>query len=170
MWTLTPTQDVRAEWLVIRRDLDGRLTNVLLNAPADTPHATLCERACVHYFTERAYQDAKQELGWAGFQARKYRAWEHHFALTAAALWFIATIKLDWRAKYARAPELFQQLELEVLPALSTANVRELLQAVLPVPQLSPDQARRLVVKHLLNRARATRSRLRKQQKRRGET
>jgi len=54
-------------------------------------------------------------------------------------------------------------LEVEVLPALSTANVRELLQAVLPVPHLRPQQARDLVVTHLVNRARSTASRLRTQ-------
>jgi hypothetical protein len=49
-----------------------------------------------------------------------------------------------------------------VLPALSTANVRELLKAVLPLPQLSPEEARQQVVKHLVNRSRSTASRLRR--------
>ena len=37
VWTLAPDMTVRPEWLVIRRDLDGKLTYVLLNAPPDTP-------------------------------------------------------------------------------------------------------------------------------------
>ena len=119
------------------------------------------ERSCWRYFTERTYQDAKSELGWADLQARKYRAWEHHTALTAAATWFVAGVKLKWRAAYARDPKLTRQFELEVLPALSTANVRELLQAVLPVPQLTPKQAREAVATHLVHRARSTASRLR---------
>ena len=163
VWTLTDTQQVREEWLVIRRDLDGRVTFVLLNDPADTPPDVLTHASCQRYFTERTYQDAKTELGWADFQARKYRAWEHQLALTAAALWFVASVKLTWRQQYARDPELTRQLEVEVLPALSTANVRDLLQAVLPVPQLTPEQARQLVVQHLLNRSRSTRSRLKAQ-------
>ena len=163
VWTLTETMQVRREWLVIRRDDDGRLTYVLLNAPETTPTQTLIERSCWRYFTERAYQDAKSELGWADLQARKYRAWEHHTALTAAATWFVASVKLEWRAAYARDPQLAQHFELEVLPALSTANVRELLQAVLPVPQLTPEQARAVVAAHLVNRARSTASRLKTQ-------
>jgi len=170
VWTLTEAWQVRAEQLVIRRDLDGRLTFVLLNAPADTPVAVLRERSCLRYFTERVYQDAKSETGWDDFQAQKYRAWQHAVALTAAALWFVADVKLTWRETYARDPLLLEQFELQVLPALSTANVRELLQAVLPVPQLSPQQARELVVKHLVNRARSTRSRLRRQHDPTGET
>lgn len=165
VWTLAPDMTVRPEWLVIRRDLDGKLTYVLLNAPPDTPAGALIERACQRYLTERAFQDAKSELGWADFQAQSYRAWDHHMALTAAATWFIAGVKLKWRAAYARDPQLQRQFELEILPALSTANVRDLLQSVLPVPQLTPQQAREAVATHLVHRARSTRSRLKEQQK-----
>ena len=160
VWTLTETLAVRAEWLVARREADGQITYLLLNAPDDVPARDLIQRSCQRYFTERAFQDAKSELGWADFQAQKYRAWEHHLALTAAALWFVAETKLNWRERYARDPGLLRQLELEVLPALSTANVRDLLQAVLPVPQFTPHQARAVVARHLVNRAWSTRSRL----------
>jgi len=53
-------------------------------------------------------------------------------------------VKLEWREAYPRDPELARQFELEVLPALSTANVRDLLQAALPLPQLTPERARDL--------------------------
>ena len=165
VWTVTDTGEVQSEWLVIRRDDDGRLTYSLLNAPPDTPRSELIEQSCQRYFTERAFQDAKSELGWADFQAQKYRAWEHHMALTASAQWFIARVKLNWRERYARDPELKRQFELEVLPALSTANVRDMLMAVLPVPQFTPEEARRAVAHHLVNRARSTHSRLSAQQK-----
>jgi SRSO17 transposase len=163
VWTLTPTKQVREEALVIRRDEDGRLTFVLLNDPADTPRDRLIQASCQRYFTERAFQDAKSELGWDDFQARKYRAWEHEVALTAATLWFIARVKLKWTQTHARDPELTRQLAVQVLPALSAANVRELMQAVLPVPQLTRQQARQLVASHLVKRARSTASRLRTQ-------
>jgi SRSO17 transposase len=164
VWTLTPTNQVRAEWLVLRRDADGRVSYSLLNGAADTPAQTLIERSCWRFYTERMYEDAKSELGWDDFQARKYRAWEHEMALTAAATWFVASIKLKWRTTYQRDPALAQQFELEVLPALSTANVRDLLMSVLPVPQLTPESARQLIVTHLVNRARSTSSRLRTRQ------
>jgi hypothetical protein len=164
VWTLTPASQVRAEWLVIRRDLDGRLSYSLLNGAADTPAPILIERTCWRYYTERTYEDAKSELGWDDFQARKYRAWEHEIALTAAATWFVASIKLKWRTTYQRDPALAKQFELEILPALSTANVRDLLMSALPVPQMTPESARQLVVTHLVNRARSTSSRLRGRQ------
>jgi SRSO17 transposase len=164
VWTLTPATQVRAEWLVMRRDADGRLSYSLLNGAADTPAQTLIERSCWRFYTERTYEDAKSELGWDDFQARKYRAWEHEMALTAAATWFVASIKLKWRTTYQRDPLLAKQFELEILPALSTANVRDLLMSVLPVPQLTPESARQLIVTHLVNRARSTSSRLRAHQ------
>ncbi|MCP5002551.1 MAG: hypothetical protein GY941_01165 [Planctomycetes bacterium] len=114
----------------------------------------------MRYFAERTAQDAKTEAGWDELVARKYRAWLHHTALDALALWFVAETKLDWAQIYPRDPELVKQLEVVVLPALSMANIRELLKAVLPLQQLSPAQARRLVVKHLVNRSAATRCRL----------
>lgn len=117
----------------------------------------------MRHFVEQANQDAKSKTGWAELQTQKYRAWEHHLAMTILATWFIAQTKHEWALTYRRDPELAQQLELDVLPALSVANVRELLQATMPLPQLSPEQATQLVVKHLVNRSRSTQSRLRAQ-------
>ena len=132
----------------------------LTNAPSSTHLATLAQRKCQRYFVERSLPDAKSELGMADFQALKYRAWEHHLALTALALWFVAETKWQWAQTYARDPQLLQQLEVEVLPALSTANVCELLRAVLPVPTLTPVSALQIVIRMLLDRAASTRSRL----------
>jgi len=160
VWTITARGQVRAEWLVIRRELNGTCSYTLLNDPPDTPTETLIAASCQRYFTERVYEDAKTDLGWAEFQALKYRAWEHHLALTALALWFVAETKWQWAQTYARDPQLIQQLEVEVLPALSTANVCELLRAVLPVPTLTPASTLQIVIRMLLDRAASTRSRL----------
>ena len=72
----------------------------------------------------------------------------------------MAETKLDWAIDFARDPALLAQYEVEVLPALSLPNVRRLLLAVLPLPQLSPEQAAALIVKHLVNRSRSRKSRL----------
>jgi len=165
VWTVAAGQRPRAEWLVIRRHSDGDCSYTLLNAPADTPQAWLIAWSCRRYFTERTFEDAKTEIGWDEFQAQKYRAWEHHLALTAAALWFVAQTKWAWAQMYTRDPALAYQLEVEVLPALSTANVRELLKAVLPLRQLTPAEAMDLVITHLIHRARSTSSRLKSQAK-----
>ena len=171
VWTITPDHTVREEWLFIRRESDGAFTFSFSNAPADTPLQQLAQWRSERYFAERTFQDAKSEAGWDELVARKYRAWKHHTALDALALWFIAETKLDWARAHPRDPALAQQLEVAVLPALSMANVREMLQAVMPLKQLSPEQATQVVVKHLVHRSQSTRSRLKKQRlAQKGET
>lgn len=160
IWTINAHGHVRTEWLLLREEHDGTHSFALSNASPETSSAQLAQWKCLRYFAERTIQDAKSEAGWDELVARKYRAWEHHTALDALALWFVATTKWDWVAQHPRAPELPSQLELEQLPALSMANVRELLRAVLPLDQLSPDDAVRLVTQHLVKRALSTRSRL----------
>jgi SRSO17 transposase len=169
VWTIRDGE-LAEEWLVIRHEYGQRYSYALSNASADASRDYLAWLKCVRHFVERANQDAKSEIGWDELQAQKYRAWEHHLALTILATWFIAQTKYEWAIAYGPDPELAQQMELDVLPALSVANVRELLQAAMPLPQLSPEQATRLVVKHLVNRSRSTRSRLRAQRKERGPT
>lgn len=159
VWTVRPNGEIYAETLLLRRD-GRRITYTLTNAPADTPLPILAFRKSQRYFVERSIQDAKSELGWDEFQALKYRAWEHHLALTILASWFIAETRLDWAADCPQTPQLAQQYAIDVLPTLSVANIRELLRAVLPLPQLSPQQAALLVIKHLENRTYARRSRL----------
>lgn len=166
---------VAQEWLVIRQEKgQGDKGPVhfyaLSNAPENTEPQRLAWLKCMRYFIERANQDAKSEVGWGELQAQKYLAWEHHLALTVLATWFIAQTKLDWSTQHTRDPALQRQLELEVLPALSVANVRFMLKAVMPLAQLSPQQAVDVVVNHLVNRSRSKHARLKAQHRSRGPT
>jgi SRSO17 transposase len=161
VWTVREDGSLRQEWLLLRRDKQ-RLTYSLSNAPADLDLWTMASRKSHRYFIERAHQDAKSELGWDEFQARKYRAWVHHLALTIMASAFITETLLDWAEKHPRDPDLLDEYDTDTLPNLSIGNVRELLRAVMPLPQLTPHQAAELVVKHLDNRTRSRKSRLRK--------
>jgi SRSO17 transposase len=166
VWTWQAGQtEPRQEWLTLPIDARGEHTYALSNAPEETLLPRLAEFICSRYFIERAIEDAKDECGWDEFQAQKYRAYQHHLALTACALWFIANEKLKWAAACRRDPALQSELEIEVLPALSTANVCELLRAVLPLPELSLDQARSHIAHHLVNRSRSKAARLRHQAK-----
>jgi len=161
VWTLRdgiPTE----EWLLFRGDPDGRHTYALSNASAETTLEHLAWMESQRYFVERSIQDAKSELGWDEFQARKFRAWDHHTAMTILASWFITQTKLGWAQRYPRDPQLISDLEVDKLPTLSYANVRTMLRAAMPLPQLSKRKARQLVTDHLLNRTRARKSRMKK--------
>ena len=161
VWTVHKTQ-CRQEWLLIRQD-GPRVTYVLSNADLDTPLKTMAWRKSHRYFIERSNQDAKSEFGWDEFQAIKYRAWEHQLAFTILASWFIADIRLDWMTRYTRDPALLEHYKVDVLPMLSVGNVRELLRAAMPLPQLTSQDAAELVVEHLVNRTRSRKSRLLRQ-------
>jgi predicted Co/Zn/Cd cation transporter (cation efflux family) len=84
-------------------------------------------------------------------------------ALTVLASWFVVHTQYDWARDYPRDPSLLEQRQTEVLPALSMANVRSLLRAVMPLRQLTPQQATQQVIEHLQNRIRSRNSRAKKQ-------
>ncbi len=153
-------EETRQEWLLIRQDA-VQTTYVLSNAPETMDLKTMAWRKTHRYLIERSNEDAKDEFGWDEFQTRKYRAWKHQLALTILASWFVAETRLDWQQRFEQSPNLLVQYEVDALPKLSVANVRELLRAAMPLPQLSPQEAAKLVVNHLINRTRSRKSRLR---------
>jgi hypothetical protein len=132
----------------------------LTNAPHSTPLTTLAARKCQRYCVERCLQDAKSQLGMADFQALKYQAWQHHLALTLVASLFIALIRLDWSQQAPPDAQLLQEYATDVLPQLSMSNICTLLRTILPLRQLSTQQAVSLVLQHLHNRIRSRHSRL----------
>jgi SRSO17 transposase len=153
-------EESRQEWLLIRQDA-SQITYVLSNAPETIDLKTMAWRKTHRYLIERSNEDAKDEFGWDEFQTRKYRAWKHQLALTILASWFVAETRLDWQQRFQQSPDLLVLYEVDALPKISVANVRELLRASMPLPQLSPEDAANLVVSHLLNRMRSRKSRLR---------
>ena len=166
VWTLREgkTEPVE-EWMVIRHEAKNRYNYSLSNAPADASVKDLAWLKCQRYFVERANQDAKSEAGWDELEARKYRGWEHHLALVILAVWFAAQTKWEWAQEGVRDPALAQQFAVQVLPALSMANIRLLLRAAMPLPQPTPEEAVTLVVEHLVNRTRSRSSRLKRQRR-----
>jgi len=164
VWKKSRRGEVRPEWLFIRREPDGSLSYSLSNAPEDTPLSQLAYWRSERYFVERTIQDTKSEIGWDELEARKYRSWMHHAALSALALWFVEQTKLAWAQSAPPDPELARQLEIPALPALSVSNVRELLRTVLPLQQFTKQDAVQLIVKHLVNRSHSTRCRMQAKQ------
>ena len=67
---------------LMRREPDGKVKHALNNASPDTPLEHLAWMESQRYFVERSIQNAKPELGWDEFRARKFRTWA--FSLTAA--------------------------------------------------------------------------------------
>lgn len=160
VWLVDDNFNITEQWLLFRRD-GNRHSYSLSNAPSQSSLLTMACRKAQRFFIERSNQDAKSELGWDEFQAAKFTAWQHQLAFTILAQWFLTQTRLDWASRFNRNPQLLLTYALDCLPALSIANLRALLLAVLPLPQPSPKAAAELVVRQLVNRARSRKSRLR---------
>ena len=145
------------EILIIRRENDGSSSFALSNGLC-IDHPTLALWRTQRYFVERTIQDTKSELGFDELQAVKYRAYIHTLALCAMALVFMADIKIDQRKNYVKQDIVNEELNIPQLPDLSLANVKELMKAIFPLPQLSKQQAVQKVINTLFKRVKATRS------------
>lgn len=159
IWTTYDGEQPVSEWLVMRREANGSVHYALSNASVETSLERLAWGKCQRFFIEVANREAKSEAGWDELRAQKYPAWEHQLALSCLATWFVAQTKLEWRQQHPRDPGLEKELGVDHLPPLSMANIRELLRAVMPLPQLTVERATDLVVEHLVNRSRSRKSR-----------
>lgn len=159
VWTVQDDMTVTQQWLLMRKE-SKKHSYTFSNASSDTSLAVMALRKSQRYFIERDNQDAKSEFGWDEIQTTSYIAWQHQLAFTVLAQWFVTQTRLDWEEKYLRDPDLLYEYEVTLLPALSVANVRELLRAALPLPTLTPLEAASLVVQHLDNRTRSRKSRV----------
>lgn len=165
VWTVGGEEsEGQAEWLIARREETGRVSYALSNAVPESSLEELAKMKCERHFIESSNQEAKSELGWDELRAQKYPAWEHHLGLVILAQWYIVQTRLEWARKFPVNEQLSKELGVarEELPRLSVRNVRELLRATLPLPEVTRERSRELVSKHLLNRVRVRRSRLKK--------
>lgn len=159
VWTVQDDLTVTKQWLLMRKE--GKKTSYTFsNASSYTTLKVMAFRKSQRYFIERDNQDAKSEFGWDEIQTTSYTAWQHQLAFTILAQWFINLTRLEWEEEFSPDPDLLSEYEIDRLPALSVANVRELLRATLPLPSLSPLEAASLVIQHLDNRTRSRKSRL----------
>jgi SRSO17 transposase len=139
VWQWEPGEArARARLLVVRREADGSYKYSLTNAPAGTAWPRLGLMQSQRYFIERAFEDAKSELGMAHYEVRGWRGWHHHIALCCLALLFTL------RERIAHA---------EAVPLLSVRDIVELLDVYLP--RRNRDPAEVLAALHARHTARA---------------
>ncbi len=83
--------------LVIRKDSNGDISYHLTNSKSHLQRLAYMQGQ--RYFVERAFQDAKQQLGMDQYQVRGYAAWHKHMALVMMALLFIQMEKALFNPK-----------------------------------------------------------------------
>ncbi|MEA2053125.1 MAG: IS701 family transposase [Euryarchaeota archaeon] len=104
-------------WLIIRWDDNGEVKYQFSNASADTKINRLAEMSCSRYRIERAFENAKGEVGVADYEVRGWLGWHHHTTMVLLAMLFLLILHLKWKGK---------------APLLTIQDVREILEVVLP--------------------------------------
>jgi SRSO17 transposase len=103
--------------LIVREEKDGTFKYSLSNVPATTSWERLGYMQAQRFWIERAFQDAKSELGMAQYEVRGWRGWHHHMGMVCLAMLFVVRERL---------------LAAEHTPLLSARDVVELLAYYLP--------------------------------------
>lgn len=78
----------RRRWLVVRQEQDGTFKYSLSNAADKITWERLGYMQAQRFWIERAFQDAKSELGMADYEVRGWNGWHHHMAMVCLALLF----------------------------------------------------------------------------------
>jgi SRSO17 transposase len=88
--------------LVISRNLsDNKIKYSLSNVDyVKTPIERFAYMQAQRYWVERAFQDAKSEIGMSDYQVRKWNAWHHHVALVMLSLSFIVKERIVHKVEY----------------------------------------------------------------------
>ena len=78
------------------------------------------------YWVERTFDDAKNELGMSGYQARKWKSWHHHHSLVMLTALFIMKQRLDNKDQ---VPLLsFRDTRLLLIMQIFDVDIKEILQ------------------------------------------
>jgi len=107
----------RPRLLIVRQEEDGTFKYSLSNCAKETNWERLGYMQAQRFWIERAFQDAKSELGMAQYEVRGWRGWHHHMTLVCLALLFILKERIQ---------------ATDHLPLLSARDIVELLAFYLP--------------------------------------
>jgi SRSO17 transposase len=132
VWAVRRRRPGPPVWLLLRRAVEkgAPIKYYLSNADAQTPLATLAGAMCCRWRVDEWFEDSKGYLGMAHYEARSWTSWHHHMSLVALAHLYVTLVR--------------QQLKKKT-PELTLDRTVALLQAVLPLPILTPERALQLL-------------------------
>jgi SRSO17 transposase len=141
---------------IVAREMEGGKIKVSwTNAPKEMSEEELAYMQAQRHWIERAFEDAKSQLGMADYEVRKWRGWHHHMAMVALAMLFL----LKERVEHA-----------ESAPLLSARDIVELLAFYLPRRRRQEKEVVADLVRRHEQRVAAAKGHARRQRKKRMES
>jgi len=120
VWTWDQSENKgRLLHLIVRREIAAKeeIKYSLSNAPEGTSIDRLAFMQGQRFFVERAFQDAKSNVGLGHYQVRGWKAWHHHMTMIMLAMLYMLETRLANKRSH---------------PLLSCADIFELLSHFLP--------------------------------------
>jgi len=82
-------------WLVMRRDVDGKLRYAFSNAPADIPKEELKQALTMRWPIEQCFEEGKKYLGMDHYEHRSWPGWHRHMTYVILAQLFLLRLRLN---------------------------------------------------------------------------
>ena len=144
-----------ARRLVAREMEGGEIKVSWTNAPKEMRDEELAYMQGQRHWIERAFEDAKSQLGMADYEVRKWRGWHHHMAMIALAMLFLLKERVEHEAS---------------APMLRARDIVELLAFYLPRRRRKEKEVMADLVRRHEKRLAAAKSHARSQQRKRLES
>lgn len=118
-------------WLIIRKEVgQDTVKYQLTNAAPDTDILKLAKMSCSRYWIERAIEDAKGVTSLEDYEARSWRSWHHHIAMSLLAMLAV----------------LMMQIELKVkADMLTLQDVKDILEVIMPKREISEREILKII-------------------------
>lgn len=131
-------------WLIIRKsDGENEIKYQLSNAPINITVEKLAQMSASRYWIERAFEDAKGDLGMADYQVRSWLGWHHHMTMTFLSMLFLLRLLLEMENKAT---------------GLTIQDIREILEVILPKKSVTEDEILKMLEQKLKAKESARRS------------
>lgn len=118
-------------WLIIRKEVgQDAVKYQLTNAALDMDISRLAKMSCSRYWVERAIEDAKGVGSLEDYEARFWRSWHHHIAMSLLAMLAV----------------LMMQIELKVkADMLTLQDVKEILEVIMPKREIGEREILKII-------------------------
>ncbi|NVM26762.1 MAG: IS701 family transposase [Desulfobacterales bacterium] len=89
-------------WLVMRRDVDGKLRFAFSNEPEDIPKEEMKRAVTMRWPIEQCFEDGKKYLGMDHYEHRSWPGWHRHMTYVILAMLFLLRLRFKFKKKFLR--------------------------------------------------------------------